>query len=117
MQAASDIFLGWQRSIGIDGLTRDYYLRQLRDGKGSIDPAQMVPNGMTLYGRLCGATLARAHARSGDRVAVAAYLGKKDAFDQAIADFAAAYADRNARDADALADAVRNGRVTAVTGV
>jgi uncharacterized protein (DUF2252 family) len=117
MQAASDIFLGWQRSPGVDGVTRDYYLRQLRDWKGSVDPSQMVPTGMALYGTLCASSLARAHARSGDRLAIAAYLGKKDTFDQAIATFASDYGDRNEADAAALADAVRTGRVTAVSGV
>ena len=97
MQAASDIFLGWQRAQGPDGIERDYYLRQLRDGKGSVIVEEMVPDGMRLYARICGQTLARAHARSGDRVAIAAYLGSKDRFDHAMADFAEAYADLNAQ--------------------
>ena len=88
MQASSDIFLGWQRTKGVDGVERDYYVRQLRDWKGSLPPEQMLPEGMAIYGRLCGWTLARAHARSGDRLAIAAYLGGKDTFDQAVADFA-----------------------------
>jgi uncharacterized protein (DUF2252 family) len=116
MQAASDVFLGWQRSL-VEGVARDYYLRQLRDWKASIDLSQMVPNGMTVYGKVCAWSLARAHARSGDRIAIAAYLGKKDTFDQAVARFATDYADRNEADAAALADAVRSGRITAVSGV
>ena len=117
MQAASDIFLGWQRATGPDGIERDYYLRQLRDGKGSVVVEEMVPDGMRLYARICGQTLARAHARSGDRVAIAAYLGSKDRFDHAMADFAETYADLNAQDHAALADAIASGRVTAQTGV
>ncbi|HTY71362.1 MAG TPA: DUF2252 domain-containing protein [Actinomycetes bacterium] len=117
MQASSDIFLGWQRAVGVDGVERDYYVRQLRDWKGSLPLEQMVPRGMTLYGQVCGWTLARAHARSGDRTAIAAYLGSSDAFDQAIADFATAYADLNEKDYEALKAAVASGRVTAQTGV
>ena len=117
MQASSDIFLGWQHVTGFDGLPRDFYLRQLRDGKGSAVIEDMVPDTMALYGRICGQTLARAHARSGDRVAIAAYLGAKDRFDQAIADFAETYADQNDRDHTALADAIASGRVTAQTGI
>ncbi len=89
MQAASDIFLGWQRTeAGLDGMTRDFYVRQLRDWKFSLDVTTMVPAGMRAYGEVCGWTLARAHARSGDRIAIAAYLGTSDVFDRAIADFA-----------------------------
>jgi len=117
MQASSDIFLGWQRTVGTDGVDRDFYLRQLRDWKGSFDPEQMLPEGMALYAGLCGWTLARAHARSGDRVAIAAYLGGKDTFEQAIADFASSYADVNERDHAALGAAVADGRVTAVSGL
>jgi uncharacterized protein (DUF2252 family) len=117
MQAASDIFLGWQRAAGPDGVERDFYLRQLRDGKGSAVVEEMIPEGMALYARICGQTLARAHARSGDRVAIAAYLGAKDRFDQAIADFAEAYADQNARDHAALVDAVTAGRIQAQQGI
>ncbi len=117
MQASSDIFLGWQRSHGLDGVTRDYYVRQLRDWKGSVTPEQMVPSGMSVYARLCGWTLARAHARSGDRVAIAAYLGRKETFDQAIADFAAAYADLNERDQRALQGAADSGGVEVLPGV
>ena len=117
MQAASDIFLGWQRVTGVDGQVRDFYLRQLRDWKGSADVDNMVPSVMTAYARICGATLARAHARSGDRIAIAAYLGKSDAFDRAIADFSVAYADQNERDYLALADAVKSGRLEAQPGL
>ncbi len=117
MQASSDVFLGWQRTTTpTGGASRDYYVRQLRDWKGSADVEAMIPSGMTAYARLCGWTLARAHARSGDRVAIAAYLGRKDTFDQAIADYASAYADQNDRDHTALQAAVTAGRVTALTG-
>jgi uncharacterized protein (DUF2252 family) len=117
MQAASDIFLGWHRLTGLDGQTRDFYLRQLRDWKGSADVDTMSASAMTLYGRICAATLARAHARSGDRIAIASYLGNSDAFDRAIADFSSAYADQNERDYQALAQAVDSGRVEAQTGL
>jgi uncharacterized protein (DUF2252 family) len=117
MQATSDIFLGWQRATGTDGVVRDFYLRQLRDWKGSADVDTMTPNVMTTYARICGATLARAHARSGDRIAIASYLGTSDTFDKAIADFAAAYADQNERDYQALVDAVDSGRIVAQTGL
>jgi uncharacterized protein (DUF2252 family) len=117
MQAASDIFLGWERVTGIDDATRDFYLRQLRDWKGSANVDTMVPTGMAAYARLCGATLARAHARSGDRIAIASYLGKGDAFDQAIAEFSTRYADQNERDYGALVQAVESGRLTAQTGL
>ena len=114
MQAASDIFLGWQRTeAGLDGQQRDFYIRQLRDWKFSMPIEIMVPRGMRIYGELCGWTLARAHARSGDRIAIAAYLGGSDVFDQAIARFAAAYADQNERDHKSLVDAVAAGRITA----
>jgi hypothetical protein len=115
MQAASDIFLGWER-FAWDGRPRDYYLRQLRDWKGSADVAGMTPAGMELWGRMCGWTLARAHARSGDRVAIGAYLGKGDVVDRAMAAFAAAYADQNERDHHALRTAVASGRLAATTG-
>jgi uncharacterized protein (DUF2252 family) len=117
MQAASDIFLGWQRVKGLDGGVRDFYLRQLRDWKGSADVDTMAASAMTLYARICGATLARAHARSGDRIAIASYLGSGDTFDRAIADFSVAYADQNERDHQALLDAVRSGRLEAHTGL
>jgi hypothetical protein len=117
MQATSDIFLGWQRATGLDGQVRDFYLRQLRDWKGSADVDTMTPNVMTAYARICGATLARAHARSGDRIAIAAYLGTSDVFDRAIADFSVAYADQNERDYAALVAAVDSGRLQAQTGL
>jgi uncharacterized protein (DUF2252 family) len=114
MQAASDIFLGWQRStVSIDGVTRDFYVRQLRDWKGAWAPEAMIPAVMAFYGRACGWTLARAHARSGDRIAIASYLGNSDAFDRAIVAFAEAYADQNERDFEALEAAISSGRVTA----
>ncbi|WP_423834636.1 DUF2252 domain-containing protein [Streptomyces manipurensis] len=113
MQAASDIFLGWTQAEGIDGQERDFYLRQLRDWKAIAEPAEMVPKGMRLFGELCGETLARAHARSGDRIAIAAYLGRSEVFEQALVGFAESYADRNERDHQLLVDAVAAGRVTA----
>jgi uncharacterized protein (DUF2252 family) len=117
MQAASDIFLGWQRTqVDPDGRPHDYYIRQLRDGKFSVGIETMTAAGMRAYGELCGWTLARAHARSGDRIAIAAYLGQSAVFDQTIAEFAAAYADQNERDHQALAAAVASGRVTASAG-
>jgi uncharacterized protein (DUF2252 family) len=118
MQASSDIFLGWQRvSAGLDGKARDFYVRQLRDWKFSIDIAAMVPRGLRLYGGLCGLTLARAHARSGDEIAIAAYLGGSDVFENAIADFASAYADQNERDFQAFTAAIASGRLVAERGV
>ena len=116
MQASSDIFLGWQRTKGVDGVERDYYVRQLRDWKGSLPPEEMLPEGMAIYGRMCGWTLARAHARSGDRLAIAAYLGGKDTFDQAVADFAVAYADLNETDHAALQQAAHSERIKVQTG-
>ena len=118
MQATSDIFLGWQHvSSGLDGQERDFYVRQLKDWKGSFAFEAALPAGAAAYGKACGWTLARAHARSGDRVAIAAYLGKSAAFDQAIADFAETYAEQNERDYDALKRAVETGQVTARTGL
>ncbi|MGW3112013.1 DUF2252 domain-containing protein [Streptomyces sp. NPDC001091] len=113
MQATSDIFLGWERVDGIDGGRRDFYVRQLRDWKGIAVPERMRPKDMRVFGELCGFTLARAHARSGDRVAIAAYLGGGDSFDRALAAFAEAYADQNERDHQTLVDAVRAGRLPA----
>ena len=113
MQAATDIFLGWQRITGLDGMTRDYYVRQFHDWKGSADVDTMQVPGATLYSRICGATLGRAHARWGDRVAIAAYLGRGSAFDRAIAEFAKEYADQNERDHAAFAAAVASGRLVA----
>jgi uncharacterized protein (DUF2252 family) len=117
MQAASDIFLGWHRQTGLDGVSRDFYLRQLRDWKLSFPAELMLPQGMTEYSKLCAWTLARAHARAGDRVAMAAYLGKKPAFEEAIADFSVAYADRNEADHALLAEAIASKRLEAVTGL
>jgi hypothetical protein len=118
MQASSDIFLGWQRAAAEpDGKARDFYVRQLRDWKFSLDIAAMPPPSMRAYGAVCGWTLARAHARSGDRIAIAAYLGGSDVFDKAIAQFAAAYADQNERDYQALASATASGRITAEYGL
>jgi uncharacterized protein (DUF2252 family) len=114
MQASSDIFLGWQRTPSpIEDRTRDFYIRQLRDWKFSMDIEAMVPRGMRIYAQLCGWTLARAHARSGDRIAIASYLGASDTFDQAITEFAGAYADQNEKDHEALLAAVDSGRIIA----
>ena len=101
----------------MDGQQRDFYVRQLRDWKFSVDTDTMVPRGMRIYGELCGWTLARAHARSGDPIAIAAYLGASDVFDQAITEFAAAYADQNERDHNALVAAAGSGRITAEQGL
>jgi uncharacterized protein (DUF2252 family) len=118
MQAAGDIFLGWQRiEAGLDGRTRDFYVRQLRDWKFSADVATFRPEGLRMYAELCGWTLARAHARTGDRIAIAAYLGGSEKFDQAVAEFGEAYADQTERDHAALADAVASGRVQAEMGI
>lgn len=117
MQAASDIFLGWQRTGGLDGIDRDYYVRQLRDWKGSLDFQGAQPAAMEQYAKVCGWTLARAHARSGDRVAIGAYLGKSTRFEEAIAEFSNAYADQNERDHRALVQAIEQGRLTATAGV
>jgi uncharacterized protein (DUF2252 family) len=118
MQATSDIFLGWLRVEGwLDGQERDFYGRQLKDWKGSAETEQMVPRGMAAYGKVCGWTLARAHARSGDRIAIASYLGNGDSFDRAILEFSEAYADQNERDYQALADAVKSGRIAAKSGL
>jgi uncharacterized protein (DUF2252 family) len=115
MQAASDIFLGWLPALGFDGRERDFYVRQLWDGKRSADVDTLPPEGMAIYGRVCGWTLARAHARSGDRIAIAAYLGKGESFDRAIVEFSARYADQNERDYGTLAGAARSGRIEAET--
>jgi uncharacterized protein (DUF2252 family) len=116
MQAVSDIFLGWVRVTGIDGVRRDFYLRQLRDWKGSLEVEAIAPEGIAPYGELCGWTLARAHARTGDPVAVAAYLGGSPSFDEAVHSFAAAYADQNERDHQTLLDAIASGLITAEAG-
>jgi uncharacterized protein (DUF2252 family) len=118
MQTASDIFLGWMRADNpVDGVSRDFYFRQLRDWKGSADPDQMSPQGMANYGRVCGRALARGHARSGDRIALAAYLGKATVFDDALPVFAETYADQNERDFGSLGKAVADGRITATSGL
>jgi hypothetical protein len=117
MQAQSDIFLGWTRVTGADQVDRDFYVRQLRDWKFTLPIEQMVPAGLTAYARLCGWTLARGHACSGDRVALAAYLGGSTKFDQAIATFAETYADQNERDYAALQTAVKNGTAEATPGI
>ncbi|MCK9893417.1 DUF2252 domain-containing protein [Frankia sp. AgB32] len=114
MQATSDIFLGWQRVDAVDG-QRDFYIRQLQDWKGVAVAEDMVPDGLELFGRVCAGTLARAHARSGDRIAIAAYLGSGKAFDQAVPQFAEAYADQNEADHGALVEAARTGRVKAAS--
>ncbi|MFD7088419.1 MULTISPECIES: DUF2252 domain-containing protein [unclassified Streptomyces] len=116
MQAVGDVFLGWDRVTGTDGRQRDFYVRQLHDWKGILTPQIMVPRGMRVFAELCGETLSRAHARSGDRIAIAAYLGAGEAFDTALAEFAESYADQNERDHRALVDAVRRGRVRARPG-
>jgi uncharacterized protein (DUF2252 family) len=118
MQAASDIFLGWQHvENGLDGGNRDFYIRQLRDMKYSAPIEQMLLPGLVAYAELCGWTLARAHARTGDRFAIAGYLGKSDKFDRALATFAERYADRTEQDHAALAAAVTDGRIEVVTGI
>ena len=117
MQAASDVMLGWLRTDGADGVSRDFYIRQLWDGKGSALVDVMEPSVLTIYARLCGWTLARAHARSGDAAAIASYLGTNDRFDQAVAVFAERYADQNDDDYAALKKAVDTGRLTAEVGL
>jgi uncharacterized protein (DUF2252 family) len=114
MQAASDIYLGWTKGVEAN---RWLYWRQLRDMKGSVDVEAMDPMGLEFYARQCGWTLARAHARSGDPVAIAAYLGKSDAFDRSVTDFSDRYADQNEQDYQAFADAVKSGRLEATEGV
>jgi hypothetical protein len=115
MQAAGDVFLGWHRPR--TGPGHDYYVRQLRDWKFSLAVEDMDPPVMRAYAQLCAQSLARAHARSGDRIAIGAYLGKAPEFDRAVARFAASYADQNERDHDALAAAAKSGRVTAEIGI
>ena len=113
MQAASDILLGWIHVIGVDDVPRDYYIRQLWDGKMSPSFETMTPAALRLFAELCGRTLARGHARSGDRVAISAYLGNGTAFDDAVVAFSNAYADLNDRDYDAVTAAVKDGRLAA----
>jgi hypothetical protein len=117
MQAASDIFLGWQRVQGLDGVMRDFYLRQLRDWKGSFEIEGAIPKGLATYAGLCAQALARAHARSGDRIAIASYLGNSTAFDEALVAFSETYADQNERDYDYFKAAVVDGRIQAETGL
>ncbi|HZE03865.1 MAG TPA: DUF2252 family protein, partial [Solirubrobacteraceae bacterium] len=118
MQATSDIFLGWLHiDAGLDGQPRDFYGRQLKDWKGAAEIEQLSPKAMATYGALCGWTLARAHARSGDRIAIASYLGAGSSFDQAILEFSQAYAEQNERDYQELAAAVKSGRITAEAGL
>src|SRR3954452_14453302 len=118
MQAQSDIFLGWTRVPNpLDGMDRDFYVRQLKDWKFSVPIELLLPKGMAIYARLCGWTLARAHARSGDRVALAAYLGGSAKFERAIADFAGTYADQNELDYAALQGAVKDGRGASPTEI
>ena len=114
LQAASDIFLGWARGADV---TRYFYWRQLRDMKGSAEVESMAPVGLRFYAGICGWTLARAHARSGDPIAIAAYLGKDDQFDRSITDFAQRYADQNEQDYQAFADAIHSGRLQVLEGV
>ena len=117
MQAASDVFLGWFKDTqSVDGTFRDYYVRQLRDWKGSISVEAMDPRALSVYGQLCAVTLSHAHARSGDRVAIAAYLGSGDIFDRAILAFSEAYAEQNDRDYKTLTKAVKTGRIHAQHG-
>jgi hypothetical protein len=109
--------LGWLHAEGLDGSERDFYIRQLWDSKGGVSVEDMQPQGMLAYAELCGYALAKAHARSGDAVAIASYLGTGDACDRALGAFAEAYADQNERDYDALQRAVATGRVTAESGL
>ena len=117
MQATSDLFLGWHRMTEPGGAQRDYFCRQLWDWKGSANLDTLEAGSLAEYGRLCGWTLARAHARSGDRIAIAEYLGKAGVFDEALATFASAYADQNERDYAALEQAARDGRIKVELGV
>ncbi len=117
MQASSDIFLGYDRVQGPDGIKRDFYLRQLRDWKGSFEIDGAIPEGLTKYVSVCAQALARAHARSGDRIAIASYLGNGPSFEQALAEFATAYADQNERDYEALRQAAAAGRITVESGL
>jgi uncharacterized protein (DUF2252 family) len=117
MQAVGDILLGWYDVTGFDGRHVDFYVRQLWDGKGSFNIAEMTEGAWHVYAEMCSWVLARAHARSGDRIAIAAYLGVGDVFDEAVADFAEAYAEQNQKDYEALLEAVADGRVAAQTGI
>jgi hypothetical protein len=117
MQASSDILLGWERVDGVDGRTHDYYMRQLWDWKASANLEVMEPDPMKVYGQICGWTLARAHARSGDAIAIGSYLGSGGVFDQAIREFAELYADQNELDHGRLVDAIAKGEVQAESGI
>jgi Uncharacterized protein conserved in bacteria (DUF2252) len=117
MHASSDIFLGWDHIKGFDGVERDFYVRQLRDWKGAALVEMMDAATMAFYARLCVNALIRAHVRSGDRIAIAAYLGSSDAFDRALVELSEAYADQNERDYDALVQAEKEGRITAQHGI
>lgn len=117
MQTASDSLLGWYRLKAWDGQMRDFYVRQLWDGKSSIDVARLTPGGLLAYGEACGWTLSRAHARSGDRIAIAAYLGEDGAYELAVAEFAGTYADVNDKDRALLAEAVEQGRRAVISGI
>jgi uncharacterized protein (DUF2252 family) len=117
MQAATDIFLGWARVTGPDGVKRDFYMRQLWDWKASADIGAMSPELLTTYGEICGWTLARAHARTGDVIAIGSYLGENDSFDRSITEIAGSYADQNAEDHLALVDAIVAGTVAAQSDV
>lgn len=117
MQASSDIFLGYDSITGADGVSRDFYMRQLWDWKASADVAIMAADAMAPYARACAWTLARAHARSGDAVAIGAYLGSGDTFDRAVAEFAESYADQNERDHRAFVEAIDAGRLAAESGL
>jgi hypothetical protein len=117
MQAAADIMLGWERIEAIDGETKDFYIRQLWDAKGSAEIERMNPAGLNAYGAICGWTLARAHARSGDAVAISAYLGTGDQFDRAMVSFSETYADQNERDYQALRKAAQRGRIAVQNGL
>ena len=117
MQAVGDILLGWVRATPPTGGSKDFYVRQLRDWKYAVEIASMTPEAMTTYGRMCGWTLARAHARTGERTAIASYLGKSAAFEQAVSSFAERYADQTEADHAAFAHAVSSGRAQALVGV
>lgn len=117
MQASSDIFLGWLRVYAGTKNESDYYVRQLKDWKASAEIEQLDPDSLATYGQMCGWTLARAHARTGDRVAIAAYLGRSDSFDRTILAFSDAYADQNERDYQALRLAAESGRINATIGL
>ena len=117
IQAASDVFLGWVRTTGLDGIEHDFYVRQMWDWKGKADFDTMVPSNFEIFGSLCGDVLARAHARSGDAIAIASYLGRGESFDRAIESFADAYADQTERDHDAFVAAIKTGRLAAEPNV